>query len=320
MNKEDSQFRFLAKDVKMLQRGSFPVFGKGGMEFKGGKGNGKGKGKCGDVGARRPANVHVQIQEDRFIVIPKKKGFGHGKGSDDGRDRIIMVPKKQRVKTLHDMMEERGKTVINVDDVFSEVKGGGVGVDQDLVEVEPGSADFPLLMSAEYTDDASAEYHTVYGKGVAGEVDEALTQVPLVVEELGPIPVTQDVVTISEKEKKVSDELVVCPVANGASQQDDPVPSSEDAVAYDCLKRACADHGMSYPSLKEFLRNSTRGTLTEKKKKGGEVEALNKKRMKEGVVLGDDSGGCRKKRIVELKEKISMLKKKKEKVLISGEK
>lgn len=119
MDKEDLQTRVLAKDVAVWQGEPLPIFGKGGMAFKGGKGNGKGIG--GDL--KQSINALKQNKEDRYITIPKK-GLGHGKGSGGNEDRMILIPKKQKTcndvtgssttsvvlgyKTMRDMMEKTG--------------------------------------------------------------------------------------------------------------------------------------------------------------------------------------------------------------------
>lgn len=77
------------------QREFLPIFGKGGMEYKGGKGSfGKGKEKGGEV--RQPVSFHMQNREERFIAVPKKRSLGYEKGKESVGDSMILIPKKQK--------------------------------------------------------------------------------------------------------------------------------------------------------------------------------------------------------------------------------
>lgn len=189
-----------------------------------------------------------------------------------------------------------------------------------------GETDFSSLSSAVYTDDANAGYHTVYGGVVKNDANKVTTNDSIEAEEVTLFfsPASEAMV-VSEEVKGNSGVagVVLVPVLGKEvvlNMQDNLVPDAKDAEAFDCLKRACAAHGMKYPSLGEFMQNSARGTLTDKKREDKVVSKnkedammiLNKKRSKDSVTSINGSSSCKKKRIAELKEKITMLKKKKE--------
>lgn len=249
-------------------------------------------------------------------------------------------------KTMRDMMKKSGKVVMSSEEVVGDV---GVGIeeadqeqalrDEAMLELEDWnesmhaesiSENLSSLISAEYTGDARAEYHTVYGEKDAGGVEETLMENSRVTEEVNADLVVRELEMVSENKEKqvmvvltesaVETEEMPLSTLEGIVQQGDPAPGSKDAVAYECLKKACADQGLSCPSLKVFMQNSARGTITEKKKekvimekkKEKVIEIKNKKRSKDCASSVGDGSNCRKEKIAGLKEKIMMLKKKKE--------